>query len=349
MIARTASLLLVIASGAAAQGYAGLGTEAEGFAVPDPDKRLTFPEDHFPHPDFRIEWWYITATLDGADGQDYGLQWTLFRTGLVPPGPDTPGTAFWLGHAAVTSAETHLATERFGRGDLGQAGVTEPFEAFIDDWVFTSTAEPGADPFSAARLTARGTEFSYDVALTAEGPLVLQGDAGYSVKSESGQSSYYYSQPFYAVDGTLSLPSGTVEVTGSAWLDREWSSQPLAEDQDGWDWFSLSFDDGAKLMAFGLRDSSGGHFTSATWIEPDGTPTPYGNGAVRVTALETAQVAKREIPVRWRVELPERGLDIETAPLNRDAWMDLTFSYWEGPIRVSGTHPGRGYLEMTGY
>jgi len=23
--------------------------------------------------------------------------------------------------------------------------------------------------------------------------------------------------------------------------------------------------------------------------------------------------------------------------------------YWEGPVHVSGSHAGRGYLEMTGY
>ena len=40
-----------------AQGFAGLGTEAEGFAIPEPGTALSFPRDHGPHPDFRIEWW----------------------------------------------------------------------------------------------------------------------------------------------------------------------------------------------------------------------------------------------------------------------------------------------------
>ena len=29
--------------------------------------------------------------------------------------------------------------------------------------------------------------------------------------------------------------------------------------------------------------------------------------------------------------------------------MGTSFPYWEGPISISGTHSGRGYLEMTGY
>jgi predicted secreted hydrolase len=53
--------------------------------------------------------------------------------------------------------------------------------------------------------------------------------------------------------------------------------------------------------------------------------------------------------VRWRIDWPEQGLSLQTEPVNPQAWMDLTVSYWEGPIRVTGTHTGRGYLEMTGY
>lgn len=255
-----------------------------------------------------------------------------------------------MGHAALTSADWHRVAERLGRGGTGQAGVTpDPFEAFIDDWSLRSDAEAGEDALSSVQLTARGRDFAYDLALDATGPLIFQGDAGYSVKSAEGQASYYYSQPFYEVAGTLSLPEGDVEVTGTAWLDREWSSQPLSETQTGWDWFSLNFDGGAKLMGFGLRSSDGGHFTSATWITETGETRPYGDGALRLTPLETADVAGRDIPVRWRVELPEEGLDITTEPLNPQAWMGTLFPYWEGPITLSGSHPGRGYLEMTGY
>jgi predicted secreted hydrolase len=40
---------------------------------------------------------------------------------------------------------------------------------------------------------------------------------------------------------------------------------------------------------------------------------------------------------------------VTTEPLNPQSWMNLTVSYWEGPLRFTGTHSGRGYLEMTGY
>jgi predicted secreted hydrolase len=336
---------LIAAPPLQAQGFAGLGSEATGFATPDPEYTLSFPADHGAHPDFRVEWWYLTANLRGADGRDYGVQWTLFRSALSPqeaPGWQSP--QMWMGNAAVTTPERHFVAQRLARGGIGQAGVNvTPFEAWIDDWSMT-----GPDDLSSLRLTASGGEFSYDLRLEATGPLVLHGNNGYSVKSAAGQASYYYSQPGYVVKGTLMLPGGAVEVTGSGWLDREWSSQPLAEDQTGWDWFSLSFEDGAKLMGFALR-GAGPDFVSGTWINPDGSAASLPDGALKLDRLEFTQVAGRQVPVRWRVRLAARGLDVDVKAINDQAWMDTLFPYWEGPVRVSGSVKGVGYLEMTGY
>src|SRR5213595_3827870 len=112
-------------SAALAQGFAGLGMDAEGFAAVTPGKRFAFPADHGSHPDFRIEWWYVTANLMDADGPAYGAQWTLFRQAMHP-GPQQEGWAnqqIWMGHAAVTRADTHRFSETFARGGVGQAGV----------------------------------------------------------------------------------------------------------------------------------------------------------------------------------------------------------------------------------
>lgn len=350
MNVRALLIYLCITAPAVAQGFAGLGSDADGFSVPRPGIAFSFPPDHGAHTSYRIEWWYLTANLQAADGTDYGVQWTLFRSALAPverPGWSSP--QLWMGHAGLTTRTQQFVSERLARGGIGQAGVTvAPFAAWIDNWQMTSRAAVTADALSALELRAAGQNFSYVLTLDAKGPLVPQGVNGYSLKSARGQASYYYSQPSYRATGTLTLPDGAVAVTGQAWLDHEWSSQPLAEDQTGWDWFSLHFDNGEKMMGFRLRDGGAG-FTSATWIGADGRPQPQAPGALRVTPLETAMVAGRSVPIRWRVELPEKGLDVTTQPLNQQAWMDTRFPYWEGPIQFEGNHAGRGYLEMTGY
>lgn len=338
-------LSLFMSAPAQAQGFAGLGSDATGFALPNPDHVLNFPADHGPHPAFRIEWWYLTATLSDADGVEYGVQWTLFRSALKPfaiSGWQSP--QLWMGHAALTTADQHFVAERRARGGIGQAGaISSPFEAWIDEW-----AMKGRDDLSALILTASSAEFSYDLHLQATAPLVLHGAQGYSVKSAAGQASHYYSQPSYSVSGILTLPGGPVTVTGQGWLDREWSSQPLAADQTGWDWFSLSFSDGARMMGFALH-GDGPAFVSGTWIDADGSSQPLPGGDLQLDPLEHATIDGRQIPVHWRVQLPGKGLDVEVSALNPQAWMGTSFPYWEGPVRVTGSHTGRGYLEMTGY
>ena len=332
------------------QGFAGLGTDAEGFAIPQPDPAFRFPADHGAHPEFRIEWWYVTAILDGADGRPYGIQWTLFRSALAPE--DRPGWAspqIWFAHAGLTTPERHFVGETLARGGIGQAGVkTDPFEAWIDDWSIVSRAGSSEDAISALENTAKSPDIAYALALDAEGPLVFQGANGFSLKSATGQASYYYAQPFYHVTGRLDLPGGPVEVTGRAWLDREWSSQPLEANQTGWDWFSLHLDDGEKLMAFRLRDDGPG-YSQANWITAAGENSHIGDGAVPFTPLGWTDIDGRRVPTEWRLQIPERGLDITTVPLNPRSWMGTQLAYWEGPISFSGSHAGRGYLEMTGY
>ncbi len=79
-------VLLASAAGTVshAQGFAGLGIEAGGFAPVVRGRALTFPADHGPHPQFRIEWWYVTANLRDKDGTPYGAQWTVFRQATSP-------------------------------------------------------------------------------------------------------------------------------------------------------------------------------------------------------------------------------------------------------------------------
>ena len=338
-------LWLALAGPAAAQGFAGMGEDAEGFTLPEPGPDFRFPQDHGPHPDFRIEWWYVTANLNGADGRTYGAQWTLFRNALAPEsgtGWDTP--QIWMGHAGLTTETTHFSAERFARGGIGTAGVVaEPFEAWIGDWTMIGPN------LSNVTISARGAEFSYRLDARATGPFVRQGADGFSVKSPEGQASYYYSQPFYRVTGEIVLPDGPIAVTGTAWLDREWSSQPLSADQTGWDWFALNLPRGEKLMAYRLRHENRSDHIVGTWISADGTPDPLNPGDIIATPLTRTRTEGGDVPTRWRLELPKYALDITVRAVNPQAWMRTAIAYWEGPVTFTGTHDGHGYLEMTGY
>lgn len=356
-------------------GFAGLGEASEGFMPASPGMTLRFPEDHGPHPATRIEWWYLTANLKDATGEPLGLQWTLFRQALAPP-PEAPPEErpapapwvtdqLWMAHMAVSRGATHRVAERFARshsrqGD-GQAGVrAQPFAAWLDGWRLESRVDdPDADTFERLTLVAHQDDahggFGYRLELTAEGPLVLHGEAGFSQKTADGQGSMYYSQPFWRIEGEVTLDGETRAVSGRGWLDREWSSQLLEPEQSGWDWVALHLDSGHKLMTYRLRGGgeAGGDFLFGNVIAPDGAATPVAQGGLRLTPLSTSLVAGRELPTRWRLELPAQGLDLVVEARHSERWMATSVPYWEGEVTVSDHDSdealGEGYLEMTGY
>ena len=122
-----------------------------------------------------------------------------------------------------------------------------------------------------------------------------------------------------------------VNVRGRAWMDREWSSQPLAPDQKGWDWFSLHFDTGEKLMLFQIRQEDGKPYRTGTWISPEGQTQTLGPNDILLDPVDHSAIAGRKLPTRWTLKIKSRGLDIECAPLNPQSWMGTSFPYWEGP------------------
>lgn len=368
-------------------GFAGLGRAAEGFTQARPGQALRFPEDHGAHPGFRTEWWYLTANLHDDNGQALGVQWTLFRQALAPPSAhqgkkneaDTTNPwaskQLWMAHAAVSQGEEHVVAERLSRGSpdglVGPAGVrAAPFAAWIDDWQLTGTAPSAlsstisstADALSPLSVSATLDEATrYRLTLTAKGPLVAHGEAGFSQKAADGQGSFYYSQPFYQAEGEVTLNGETHRVSGRAWLDREWSSQLLGEAQQGWDWLSLHLADGSKLMAFRLRGGAADEgdaqddsadYLSGSLISTDGILTPLGPTELSLTPLAESSVAGRRLPTRWRLEVPGQGLDLTIAARNPNRWMTTQVPYWEGAVTVEdpdGRPRGEGYLEMTGY
>ena len=331
-----------------------------GYAQVLPGQSLIFPRDHAAHPDFRIEWWYLTANLTDARGRLWGVQWTLFRQALSPESSPAgwQSNQMWMAHAAITTPEGHFHAQRFARGGIGQAGVNQIeqdgyFNAWVDDWAWRSS---GADLFPAVlRFSVGKREIS--LSLESTGPLVLNGVDGYSQKSAQGQASYYYSQPHIRVFGSVSVAGKKQNLQGQGWLDREWSSQALADDQPGWDWFSLHLDDGHKLMVYQVRQAAGGHWLSGSWVDPEGVVKPLKQSDIeltilRVGSLHTGDSETRELPMEWQVALPLLQRQWRIKPLYDAQWMGGNYPYWEGVVRVAdeqGEDAGVGYMELTGY
>ena len=148
-------------------------------------------------------------------------------------------------------------------------------------------------------------------------------------------------------------------MRGESWMDKEFGSSQLGENQVGWDWFSLQLNDGRELMLYMLRRGDGSvDHRHATLVEPDGSVRylDADDWSIDVTDSWTSPASKAVYPARWTVDAPAEKLRLDLRPVvldqeNRSQLPGGVF-YWEGAVTIhSGTGPllGRGYVEMTGY
>lgn len=319
-----------------------------------PDHPLHFPRDHGAHPEYRTEWWYATGWL-AAGNEPLGFQVTFFRSRLPfateNPSAFTPRQIVFAHAALADPSDGRLRDDqRAGREALGLAGAAEnTTDAWIDDWRFRLDGD-------SYHATIPAREFALDLSLAAHARPLLEGDAGYSRKGpRRGEASYYYSRPHLEVRGSIERGKGKEQVTGSAWLDHEWSSNYLAAEAAGWDWCGINLERGAALMAFRIRKKGGGVYYAGGTLKTEQGKTVFTPAQITFEPLRTWRSPRTsvEYPVAMRLTAGGESWDLE--PLMNDQELDSRAStgtiYWEGAVRAmqGGKEAGRGYLELTGY
>lgn len=340
----------------------------EGFARAEAPRAWRFPEDHGPHPDFQTEWWYYTGNLESKDGRRFGYQLTFFRRALAPPSERVERPSDWaaeqvyMAHFALSDvqAKQHRAFERFARGAAGLAGAqSPPYRVWLRDW---SVEQAGEGLY---RLVAAEADLRLELQLAdARGPL-LQGEAGLSRKGPGpGEASYYLSQTRLETRGTLQVGEARFDVAGLSWMDHEFSSGALSQAQVGWDWFALQLEitEGERLpvelMVYQIRreDGSADAYSSGALILPDGSARRLEREDFEIRAIDTwrSPESGAEYPAGWEIRAPAEGLRLQLEPYLFDQEMNLSYTYWEGAVKVEGEIAGKpaegfGYAELTGY
>jgi predicted secreted hydrolase len=331
-----------------------------GWAIALPGYQITLPADHYPHYQFRTEWWYFTGNVQTAVGREFGYQLTFFRFGYRPPGIGRPAASRFVmndlkfAHFAVTdvsAAEFHFDS-RVSRGAYGEAGFGDGDRlAWIDDWEL--------DLSNIFRLKAAAKDYSIELELTPERPPVFQGENGLSQKADgAGHASYYYSITRLNTSGTIKIGAETYPVKGSSWFDREWATNQLAPEQSGWNWFAIQLSDGGDMMLYQMRLKRGGIDSHSTgkWIAPGGATSDLTTDEFRLSPEKywVSPASKANYPVVWKLTIPKLDLELDITPVVEDQELNLGVVYWEGSIRLTGQRAGKpvhgvGYMELTGY
>ena len=343
-----------------------MAADTSGFARATTVRPFTFPADHGPHADFATEWWYFTGNVRTADGRAFGYQLTFFRKALAPAG--APRASAWaadqayMAHFALTDVrgEAFHAFDRFARGALGLAGAQkEPLRVWLHDWSARSGSSSAGEEVFPVRLAAAEGDVGIDLLLERGKPPVLQGDDGLSIKGpEPGNASHYYSLTRMPTRGTVRVGGAALEVAGTTWMDREWSTSALSENVAGWDWFALQLDDTTELTLYRLRraDGTATPYSRGSFVDADGAAHTLSADDFAVDVLDwwESPHTRARYPARWRVRAPSEALDVTIVPVLADQELHLAVRYWEGAVRIQGERRGRpvtgfGYVELTGY
>ena len=333
---------------------------AQQYVTALPGYHYNFPRDHFNHPEYQTEWWYYTGNLRGKDGHRFGFELTFFRQGVSR----TPNPSPWyvhdlyMAHLALSDVNGghYYATERLNRAGPGIAGIDASSEAVWNGNWGTKIGE------KTHHLHGVGENFTFDLEATPTKPPVIHGTDGVSQKAEgAGHASHYISFTRMKSVGTVELNGTNYAVDGDTWMDHEFFSDSMNDEEIGWDWLSVQLDDNTELMLYRLRhkDGSVDAYSSGTYVDAHGQTLHLALGDFTMTqagTTYTSQKTKAIYPIAWSVSIPELKLQLEiTTPLQNQEFVSrFGPSYWEGAIDVTGrrgnaTVQGTGYLEMTGY
>ena len=324
--------------------------------IPQPDKDILLPQDHYDHPNFRNEWWYFTGNLKDKNQQEFGYQFTIFRFKNDEDNSNSLWSAsdIYLGHLAITDIANSEYLHKeiyFRKSDLGLAGSDKDNnKIWISNWMLEFD---GND----VHLSARQDEIILDLTLKSRSIPILHGKQGYSKKgADPSNASYYYSITDYETTGKISIDKTVYEVTGNSWYDHEWSSGVLPENVIGWDWFSINLNEGSQLMIYQLRNINDvpTPYSAGTFIDENNKVINLNQDQFQLKPIKywESESTKINYPLEWEIEIPELGINLLTVPKINKQEFNGSIIYWEGAIDVANSSNdslGEGYMELTGY
>ena len=339
-------------------------SRAGEWSVPRAGHLLEFPRDHGSHPDFKIEWWYLTGHLFAGERR-FGFQATFFRLGQEPvdvaAGEDFGTSQIYLAHMGLSDPATgaFLHEERLNRGGWDAGAKVGDLDVHNSNWRLRRTAT-GMSLEGSIRADA-----AISLQLTPQKNHVVFGEDGISRKGPEGTAaSYYITYPRLAAGGTVTIAGETLDVKGEAWMDHEISSSQLDRNQIGWDWTCIQLFDGREIMGYVLRTDEGSpsDYSKLVWIAGDGTLThvPYPDYEWRHGGSWKSPATGATYPISPLLVTTDPGSgesrQFRLVPLMEAQEMSGGaggVSYWEGACdvrdEITGKIVGRAYLEMTGY
>ena len=301
------------------------------------NKTISLPKDDAPH-GYKMEWWYYNGNLVTASGKKYSFHDTTFLVNNV--------MATMVNHVSLSDYQInkHYIDQRSSVGSLSTWPANH-FDLISGDW--RMSGGNGID-----KLQISSSKFSFNLQLISKQEPIFHGEDGIIFLGSEG-SSYYYSRTRMDISGTIKINGNTESVNGIAWFDHQWGDFLVS--QLSWDWFSIQMDDNSDIMIYQFRNKSN------ETINYTGSFTKNGNTEILTNKDFSLSQSKQWVsnktgisyPIEWILKIPGKNINVTIQSILNDSEFDSTLTtyniYWEGAVQVTGTHTGKGFMELNGY
>jgi predicted secreted hydrolase len=307
---------------------------------------ISFPADEGRHPGEALEWWYMAGHLRGdSTGQAYSFMLSYFYYPASIQGYDFEGfrilnlanddTGEFFSETMPVTTYQDLATDHLHLD-------VRLFNQVHESWFHREAPEGTRIPFEyEVSASAAHGDLSLSTVLQKR-PLIPGGDGLF----DQGASSYtfYYSLTDNLVTGTLNFNGTVEEVSGSAWIDRQYGSFD-PNTQEKYEWFYLRLSNGMDLNIWNLFTPENllpdqeAYRHLSVYVDESTQYTEHGFLLERL-AWSCLPGSGNCYAQQWRLTSEINQLDLLISTLHHNAEVTLPFSFFEGSVAVSGTVNG---------
>ena len=332
------------------------------------------PRDHRFHKDLiyqsplSMEWLYFTGVVNDVETGDlYGYEANIFQVWDEARGAfayrtdisvsDVSGSEFRF--ATLLTAATDAVRFDPARGEFvweyTDTGITMRHWESSDVWeISAENGKTGGERLSLDLVLVNASMGYYP-----ESPVgvVRMGDCDQGTIFDMIGLSYYYTHPDLTTVGVLGVGGERAVVRGTTWFDHQWGN--FNNCPTNWDWFSLRFEDGSRVMLF--RFNERGDNTKP--VEEQKTGAYFGPGGAvyhrwgsdTFTATPVREIVStvcgKRFRVEWILETPLGTFGIKPL-IEQQVIDDPEDPYYEGIMEVrsgglDGEVVGTAYLETS--
>lgn len=293
----------------------------ENLCSQNPEGVIEFPKDEKYHHMYD-EWWYWIAHLQKEDGTYLSGQWAFVKHHITEtPRMEYSFILFTDKMRYITRLKSQEIEEVDGEfsldyGDAKAFGKDEKYQVYgeVDDISLSINVTPLKAPF------------------------LYYGNG--RLNFQYGGYMDYYSRPRNEINGTLTVAGEEFPVSGYGYYERA-IGRLRGVWRDGWDWMNIQLDDGTEILVALIR------LNYYLWTYDQNCVKTQHDFKIEITSTWLSHKTECQYANGWKITFDDKEYNVKVL-FDDSEVIEKPATKYEGPLVVSGSQTGRGYIETVG-